>query len=147
MEFGTKRRFRNSEVLLPCNLSPRFRFCFFNEYFVLFYKKQCFFSGVAKLSLSLLLVSVGLIVIPELCLSCTSRWSALRGFSHSTSVTSYTNSWSVSRLWPSSPYSFHILAISSGAWKPFHFASVSLAPPCHSKTLQMKKFILKFEGK
>lgn len=135
MEFGTKRRFRNSEVLLPYNLSPRFRFFFFNGYFVLFYKKQGFFSGISKLSLSLLSVTVGLIVIPEFWLSCTSRRSALRGFSHSTSVTSYTNSWSVSRLWPSSPYSFHILAISSGAWKPFHFASVSLAPPCHSKTL------------
>lgn len=71
---------------------------FFNGYFVLFYKKQGFFSGVAKLSLSLLSVTVGLVVIPEFWLSCTSRRSALRGFSHSTSVTSYTNSWSVSRL-------------------------------------------------
>lgn len=61
---------RNSEVLLPCNLSPPGFVFLMSICFV--YKKQCFFSGVAKLSLSLLLVSVGLIVIPELCLSCTS---------------------------------------------------------------------------
>ena len=65
----------DSEILRYCcrTISHQGLDFFFNEYFVLFYKKQCFFSGVAKLSLSLLLVTVGLIVIPELCLSCTTR--------------------------------------------------------------------------
>lgn len=93
-----------------------------------------FCLGKAHFKSSLLIIVV--LIIPELYLLCLSYQPVICGFSHPVSATScYTNSWSVSRLWPSFPYSFHIPAISSVAWKSFHFASVSLVPPYQSRTL------------
>lgn len=111
-----------------------------------FLKKQCFSSQVAKLILNLLLsmvvISVSLSFVPSA--RHISQPSVVSVFPFS--ATSCTNSWSVSLLWPSFPYSFHTHAISSVAWKLFHFASVSLVPLCQSKTLEMKTLFSNFKA-
>lgn len=136
---------RRYKVLRYCCLTilPRFRFK--NEGFCFVFKKAMFFLSGCKAHLKCS-QSSSYWVLSLSCVSSACRISQpyMVAVVPVSATSCYTNSWSVSLLWPSFPYSFHILAISSVAWKPLHFASVSLVPPYQSKTLQIEKITLKF---